>query len=52
MEKENKYMLREKGIPYYYEYDLTRNPGVYLKEFEIFDGKEVKWGVNETAVKE
>lgn len=51
MEKENKYMLREKGIPYYYEYDLTRNPGVYLKEFEIFDGKEVKWGVREDYIK-
>ena len=50
MEEEKKYRLREMGIPYYYEDDLTRNPGVYLKMFEIFDGKEIRWGVREDYI--
>lgn len=45
-----KYRLREEGIPYYYEYPLTQNPGVSLKMIEVFDEKGVRWGVREEFV--
>ena len=50
MRKKDKYILREKKIPYYQDEVLTRNhgaangvmPGVSLKVYEVFDGKDVK----------
>lgn len=58
MRKKDKYILREKKIPYYQDEVLTRNhgaangvmPGVSLKVYEVFDGKDVKWGVREEYI--
>ena len=46
MEKEYKYRLREDNIPYYYEEVISQDP-IRLVMYEMFDGKEVKWGVRE-----
>ena len=46
MEKETKYRLRDYNIPYYFEETLSRNPNV-LVMYEMYDGKDVKWGVRE-----
>ncbi len=58
MRKEDRYMLREKGIPYSYDEPVTETPdvrtgvmpGVSLRMYEIFDGKEVKWGIREDYI--
>lgn len=42
-------MMREKGLPYSFDYVLERTP-IGLKLYEIFDGKEVKWGVREDFI--
>lgn len=49
MRKEDRYMMRAKGLPYYYDEVLERTP-VGLKIYEIFDGKEIKWGVREDYI--
>ena len=49
MRKEDCYMMRQKGLPYYWEKVLERTP-VGLNVYEIFDGKEVKWGVREEYI--
>ena len=45
--EENKYLFREKGVSYFYEKEINEQ----YKMFEIFDGKEVKWGVKEENTK-
>ena len=49
MRKEDRYKKKEKGLPYYYDYVIERTP-VGLKEYEIFDGNDVKWGVREDYI--
>ena len=49
MRKKDRYMMREKGLPYYLEDVIIRTP-VGLTMFEFFDGKEVKWGVREEFI--
>ena len=49
MRREDIPMMRKKGLPYHYDYVLERTP-VGLKLYEIFDGKEVKWGVREDYI--
>ena len=41
---ETKYELRSSSIPYYLENDISSDNTI-LKEFEIFDGETVKWGI-------
>lgn len=50
MEVGKKYELRKRKVPYYYEDVITRNPGVSLKMFEIFNGEEVRWGIREEYI--
>ena len=58
MKREDRYILRKEGIPYYYDEIISRTPnikngvmpGVSAKIYEIFDGKEVKWGVREEYI--
>ena len=55
MRKEDRYLLREQKIPYYFDDIIVRTkgntkstyPGVYIKMYEIFDGEIVRWGVRE-----
>ena len=47
---DTKYELRKNCTPYYFENDIKKINDVILKEFEIFDGKEVKWGIREDYI--
>ena len=44
---EEKYRLRNNKTPYYFEKNIDNNHGLILKEFEVFDGNTVKWGLRE-----
>lgn len=43
----SKYELRDSKTPYFFEKDIINGPGFTLKEFEIFDGDKVRWGLKE-----
>jgi hypothetical protein len=49
MRKEDRYLMRKKGLPYYLDDVLERTP-VGLNIYELFDGREVKWGVREEFI--